>query len=49
MTPKPRERAPTNLQVDHILPVSKGGGNELSNLQTLCKPCNREKFDKVPE
>ena len=31
------------LEVDHIHPVSKGGTNELRNLQTLCKPCNRGK------
>ena len=31
------------LEVDHILPVSKGGENELDNLQTLCIYCNRGK------
>jgi len=31
------------LEVDHILPVSKGGTNELDNLQTLCIYCNRGK------
>lgn len=28
------------LHVDHILPVSKGGKTELSNLRTLCERCN---------
>jgi superfamily II DNA or RNA helicase len=28
------------LDVDHILPVSMGGKNALSNLQTLCRDCN---------
>jgi len=28
------------LHVDHILPVSKGGTNEESNLRALCSECN---------
>ena len=31
------------LQGDHIVPVTKGGKNELSNLQTLCGVCNNHK------
>jgi len=34
------------LEVDHIIPVSKGGKTEASNLQTLCWRCNRIKSDK---
>lgn len=32
-----------NLQLDHKHPVMAGGRNELSNLQILCKKCNRQK------
>lgn len=31
------------LEVDHIIPISKGGKTEASNLQTLCWRCNRKK------
>ena len=34
------------LEVDHIIPVAKGGKTEASNLQTLCWRCNRTKGDK---
>lgn len=34
------------LEVDHIIPVSKGGKTEASNLQTLCWRCNRTKANK---
>lgn len=33
------------LEIDHILPVSKGGTIAPSNLQTLCFECNRKKSD----
>ena len=36
------------LEVDHILPVSKGGLSEPENLQTLCWRCNRTKGAKMP-
>ena len=35
------------LEIDHIIPVAKGGRTEESNLQTLCWKCNRAKSDKI--
>jgi hypothetical protein len=34
------------LEVDHIKPRSKGGTDDLSNLQTLCKKCNVGKSNR---
>ena len=34
------------LEIDHIIPVSKGGRTEEANLQTLCWKCNRSKSNK---
>jgi hypothetical protein len=35
------------LEVDHIVPVSRGGLSTEDNLQTLCWRCNRTKSNKV--
>lgn len=35
--------AETNLTVDHIVPLSKGGTDDLGNLQFLCARCNSSK------
>ena len=42
-----RCRRAINLEMDHIVPVSKGGKTEESNLQTLCRRCNRAKSRKL--
>ena len=35
------------LEVDHIEPVSKGGGNDIDNLLTSCFDCNRGKSNNL--
>lgn len=35
-----------SLTIDHITPLSKGGGDELENLQFLCRRHNSAKGDK---
>ena len=35
-----------DLTLDHIDPVSKGGTNDLSNLQLLCHNCNSIKGNR---
>lgn len=33
---------------DHIIPRSRGGSNELENLQTMCANCNQAKGNSLP-
>lgn len=41
-----RDGDDVRLEIDHKMPVAKGGSNELQNLQLLCFDCNRGKSDK---
>ena len=36
------------LEIDHIVPVSRGGSSRDTNLQTLCRVCNAIKRDLMP-
>jgi len=35
------------LEIDHIIPIAKGGKTTYDNLQTLCHKCNVEKGDRL--
>lgn len=35
-----------NLECDHIIPLSKGGEDNVGNCQTLCINCHRTKSEK---
>ncbi len=35
------------LEVEHIVPKDRGGGNRVSNLTIACGPCNREKGNRT--
>lgn len=37
------------LAVDHIVPFSRGGSADPSNLAAACKSCNSRKKDRTPE
>ena len=36
-----------DLQVDHVVPRSRGGSSDDENLQVLCHSCNHQKLDIV--
>ena len=38
-----------DMDIDHIIPKSKGGTNSRYNLQCICKHCNRSKRDDTAD
>lgn len=40
---------PSKLEVEHVLPRSRGGKNVWENVVTACRDCNGRKADRTPE
>ncbi|MEH1781418.1 MAG: HNH endonuclease signature motif containing protein [Nostoc sp.] len=43
----PQHLVMARLEIEHIIPISKGGSNDESNLWLACPLCNRYKSDKT--
>lgn len=37
----------TRIGVDHVVPKSRGGSHDISNLVTCCNQCNSKKYNKT--
>jgi 5-methylcytosine-specific restriction endonuclease McrA len=38
----------STYEMDHLIPISKGGGNSRDNVRAACVTCNRKKGDRLP-
>jgi 5-methylcytosine-specific restriction endonuclease McrA len=39
----------TDLNLEHVLPKSRGGKTDWANIVTACIPCNLKKADRLPQ
>jgi len=39
----------TRIEMDHIIPISRNGGNTILNIQPLCKTCNLKKRIQIQD
>lgn len=39
--------ADTQAEIDHVIPISKGGGHVMANVVVACRKCNNKKSDKI--
>lgn len=44
-----RELTPNTITIDHVIPVSRGGGRDWMNVVSACKPCNGKKDNRTPD
>jgi hypothetical protein len=44
-----RKLSKSELTLDHVMPLSKGGRKNWENIVTACKPCNQRKGNRTPQ
>ena len=44
-----KRKSSDELDLDHVVPRSRDGANEWTNVVTSCRPCNLRKADRLPD